>query len=77
MIPLEMWENIKRTGGSTALVAFKKVWYESADLLPEEDKVLRELFAQYPLGQDNFKVWKKQVTRQLFERSVRGLPSRV
>ena len=71
MIPLEMWDAIKKTGGHQALRAFNKVWYEGGKLTPDEDTLRRDIFSQYPLGAENFKAWLKQITRQLFERWVK------
>ena len=65
------WDNIAAAGGSRAIQVFYKLWYEDSKLTPEEDRMLRKLFQQYPLGETNFRAWRKQRVRQLFERSVK------
>ena len=66
------WPAISHTAGSTGLKAFNKVWYTKEKLTDKEDKLLRELFVQYPMGVGNYNIWCKQRVRQLSENFTKG-----
>jgi len=68
----EQWEAVKVKGGKPALLAFSKIWYEDTPINADENNLLKSLFEQYPYGQTNYKAWKKQTMRQIYENSMLG-----
>lgn len=65
------WPDIAHTAGAAGLKALRKIWYTKEPLTPVEDRLLRNLFQQYPLGQDNYHKWLKQIVRQVAEQFIR------
>lgn len=65
------WPEVARASGSVGLKAFQKVWYGKEPLSTQEHELLQEVFRQYPMGVDNYKVWLKQRVRQLAENFLR------
>ncbi len=63
-------QQVTIAGGSKALVALEKVWYLGDTLTPDEETLLRQVHAQCPLEQPNFKTWLGQTLRQIFENSL-------
>lgn len=59
------WPEFAQAAGPQALQAFRQVWFERRWLNTEQEKILRDLFEKYPLGQTSFKVWLKNTTRNL------------
>jgi hypothetical protein len=62
----QQWNEIINSGGTAAAQAFDKYWNKKQALTPQEENILKALFAKYPLGQTNFNTWYKQTMRQLF-----------
>ena len=64
------FDELMNAGGIEALQAFKRVWFDRQQLKPKQEKVLRDLFERYPLGQTNFKMWLKNTTRNLLAKDI-------
>ena len=65
------WPELAQAAGSQGLVIFNQTWYEGRQIDDNTKEVLAPVFDRFPLGTTNFKVWLKQRTRQLFERSLK------
>ncbi|MDO8715558.1 MAG: hypothetical protein Q7J73_01940 [Dehalococcoidales bacterium] len=66
----EKWSEIQKRAGLEGLKAFRSVWYKHERLSPEQMARLRSLHTEQPLDTEDFKVWLKQRTRQLYEGSI-------
>lgn len=64
------WVEFAQAAGPQALEGFKRVWFEKKWPLPEQEKILRELFLREPLGQTNFKMWLRNTTRNLLAQEI-------
>uniref|UniRef100_A0A6M3K442 Large polyvalent protein associated domain-containing protein n=1 Tax=viral metagenome TaxID=1070528 RepID=A0A6M3K442_9ZZZZ len=67
---IKQWGEISSMGGTPFLQATNKVWFNGGTLTPQEDKLLRDIFNKYPLGQSNFDIWLKQSLRYLFMATI-------
>ena len=67
------WDQITAEGGSKALQALERVWYQGGTLTSDEETLLKELHDSYPFGQPDFKIWLELTLRQVFEKTVSGL----
>ena len=65
------WPELAQIAGSRGLAIFNQTWYEGRQIDDNTKEVLAPVFDRFPLGTTNFKVWLKQRTRQLFERSLK------
>lgn len=64
--PSGTWEDIEAVITQPESLAFVKVWFDGQPLTPQEETMLKALFARYPLGQTNFNTWLRETTRQQF-----------
>jgi hypothetical protein len=58
------WQEVSRWLDSNLLRALDKVWNRGGKLSAREDRQLRRVFEQVPLGEDNFRTWLMRTLRQ-------------